>query len=183
MRKNEDTALQTLIMTALVMALVFLMTKVIQVPTLIGGYIHLGDCMVLLSVIIVGWKLGALASGIGAAMADLAGGYAIYVPGTFAIKALMAVVFGLIINAADKQELNKSNFTIMEIGGMILAIAVNVVGYYIYAGFLYGNWATPLAEMPMNILQTGVGAILALLLQHMFEKTPLRKSLAYRLPA
>lgn len=183
MKRENKTTLQTLILAALVMALVFLLTKVIQVPTFIGGYIHLGDCMVLMSVIIVGWKLGALASGVGAAMADLAGGYAIYVPGTFVVKALMAMVFGLVIEAANKKDLDKSKFTAIEITGMVLAIAVNVLGYFVYAVILYGNWPVALTEVPMNILQTSVGAILALLLQQMFEKTPLRKSLTYRLPA
>lgn len=182
MKRNNNGTLQTMILTALVMSLVFLMTKVVQIPTFSGGYIHLGDCMVLLSVIILGWKLGALASGVGAAMSDLAGGYGIYVPGTFAVKALMALVFGLVVERAIKKDLSKGAFTAIEVVGMILALLVNVVGYFLYAGFLYGNWPVALTEVPMNVLQTSVGIVLALALQQMFEKTPLRKSLVYRLP-
>lgn len=107
MKRNNNGTLQTMILTTLVMSLVFLMTKVVQIPTFSGGYIHLGDCMVLLSVIILGWKLGALASGVGAAMSDLAGGYGIYVPGTFAVKALMALAFGLVAERAIKKDLEQ----------------------------------------------------------------------------
>ena len=50
--------------------------------------------MVLICGILLGPGLGALAAGIGSMMADLIGGYMAWVPGTFAIKALTALLGG-----------------------------------------------------------------------------------------
>ena len=56
--------------------------------------------------LISAWMLGPLyggaAAGIGSALADLLSGYAHYVPGTFAIKFLMAAAAALILRAMTK---------------------------------------------------------------------------------
>ena len=70
-------------------ALVFVATMIIKIPTLTGGYMNIGDGMVLLCGFILGPIWGALAAGIGSMLADLVG-YPIYAVATFLIKALMA---------------------------------------------------------------------------------------------
>lgn len=51
-----------------------------------------------------GQKGGAVAAGLGSALADLLGGYAAYAPWTFLIKALMAFIMGAFIEAATKKK-------------------------------------------------------------------------------
>ena len=46
--------------TAAMAALVFLGTYIFKIPT-ISGYVHLGDCMILLTVALFGMKKGAIA--------------------------------------------------------------------------------------------------------------------------
>ena len=78
---------KVMIKMAIMIALIYLATFFIKIPS-INGYTHLGDCMIFLSVLILGTKRGALAGGIGAALADYLGGYIIWVIPTFFIKIL-----------------------------------------------------------------------------------------------
>lgn len=88
----------TIILTGLMMALTTIATMAIAVPVpFTNGYIHLGDSMIFLSVLILGWKYGAIAAGVGSAMADVFLGYVHWAPWTLCIKGLMAVMMGLLI--------------------------------------------------------------------------------------
>ena len=83
--------------TAVMAALVFVAIYVLKIPGP-NGYSHLGDCMILISVLLLGGRKGAWAGGIGAALADLLGGYMQWVLPTFLIKAFMALIMGYVIN-------------------------------------------------------------------------------------
>ena len=88
---NTNIHLKKIVMTALFAALACVATMSIRIPTPgTGGYIHPGDALVILSGIILGPGWGLMAAGIGSAMADLLGGYFIYVPITFAVKGIIA---------------------------------------------------------------------------------------------
>lgn len=81
--------------SGLMTALCFISTAIISFPVpFTNGYIHLGDAFVLSSGVILGKKWGALAAGLGSAMADLYLGYANWALPTFIIKALMAFLIG-----------------------------------------------------------------------------------------
>ena len=60
--------------TAAMAALVFLGTYIFKIPT-ISGYVHLGDCMIILTVALFGMKKGAVAGAIGGGLSDFIGGY------------------------------------------------------------------------------------------------------------
>ena len=92
------------VITALFAALTFAATMAIRIPTPgTSGYIHPGDALVILSGVILGPSYGFLAAGIGSALADLLGGYFIYVPITFVIKGLIALLSGLIYQKAGRE--------------------------------------------------------------------------------
>ena len=151
-------------MTALMMGLIMVMTFIIRIPVpATQGYIHLGDCMIFLAVLVLGWKHGAIAAGVGSAMADLIGGYAIYAPVTLVV------------------DFSRSGVTVMEIIGMCIGGIVMVAGYYVAEGIMYGNFITPMASVPMNILQFVVGAVIATALSRVLAPTPAGKSFAYNL--
>ena len=91
MNTTTNSKLKKIVLTALFAALSCVATMSIKLPTPgTGGYIHPGDAMVILSGVVLGPWWGLLAGGIGSAMADLLGGYFVYVPITFAIKGLVA---------------------------------------------------------------------------------------------
>ncbi len=81
-----------MVFCALLAALCYVATRVIQIPSPMSGYVNLGDSLVLLS----GWMLGPwwgfCAAGIGSMLADVLSGYAYYAPATFLIKGVMALL-------------------------------------------------------------------------------------------
>lgn len=169
-------------MTALMMGLIMVMTFIIRIPIpATQGYIHLGDCMIFMAVLVLGWKMGAVAAGIGSALADIIGGYAYYAPVTLVVKALMAMAVGLFIEAALKKGMSKTGMRVMEIIGMAIGGFVMCAGYYLAEGIMYGNWVTPLLSVPMNILQFAVGMVIASLIAAALYKTSAAKKMAYRL--
>lgn len=85
-RPTSSSRTRLLAMTALFAALGCVATTVIKVPSPTGGYMNLGDTAVLLGAYFLGPAYGALAGGIGPALADLLGGYPMYVPGTLLSK-------------------------------------------------------------------------------------------------
>ena len=76
----------TIVMTAMMMCLILVTTYTFKIPTPFQGYVHLGDAMIFLAVLVVGKKNGAIAAAFGSALADLMGGYVAFAPWTFVIK-------------------------------------------------------------------------------------------------
>ena len=179
-----NSKVNNLVMTALMCGLIMLVTFMIRIPVPgTKGYIHPGDCMIFLAVLILGWKHGAIAAGVGSALADLMGGYAMYAPVTLLVKAVMAAVVGLFIQWAMKKHLTKTGLTVMGALGMSLGGMTMVAGYYFAECAMYGSFITPLAGVSMNILQFLVGIGLALTLVHALSGSPVGKALTYNITA
>ena len=83
-----------LAITAVMTAIVFVLTRVIQIPTPAKGYIHLGDAGVFFGAFAFGPFAGAIAGGLGTALADAAGGYPQWAIFSFLIHGLQGLVVG-----------------------------------------------------------------------------------------
>ncbi|MGI6737093.1 MAG: ECF transporter S component [Anaerovoracaceae bacterium] len=178
-RRNR---LATMVMTAMMMCLILVMTILIRIPIpATEGYIHLGDCMIFLAVLLLGWKWGAVAAGVGSALADLIGGFVAYAPITLVVKAVMALVVGLFISHALKHNAGRGRLLLMEIIGMVLGGAVMCGGYYLAESIMYGSWVTPLISMAMNTLQFVIGIVIATLLANALYRTPAARHFTYRI--
>ena len=168
MKTNQKNTTRNIVMAALLAALVCVATMLIKVPSPLKGYLNLGDGIVLLC----GWLLspiyGFLAAGIGSALADLFAGYVVYVPATFLIKGLMAVVAYYGFRLLCKRIGNVPARVLVG----ILAEIVMVLGYYVFEGFLYG-FVESLVNIPANAVQGVAGIILGTVLSKVFEKTNL----------
>lgn len=168
MDRQRRNMTRRIVMAALLAALVCVMTMLIKIPSPLKGYLNLGDGVVLLC----GWFLspayGFLAAGIGSALADLFSGYVVYVPATFVIKGLMAVIayYGF-------QWLGKriGSIPAKVIAGIIAEI-IMVLGYYVFEGVLYGFLAA-VPNIPANALQGIAGLILGIILSKVFQKANL----------
>ena len=170
-RKNK---IFDMVMTALIMGLVMLATSTFRIPVpMTQGYVHLGDTMIFLGVLVLGRRNGCLAAGIGSALADVLAGYAIYAPWTLIIKGLMAFVMATFIG--------KTNIRYKTIIGMVLAGIVMAAGYCIVDGVLVGNMAAGFIGLPANIGQFVVGMALASALAAALYKTPAKKWFAYNI--
>ena len=116
---------QKLVTAALFTAIICVATVIIQIPSPLTGYFNLGDCFVLIAAWFLGSGYGALAAGLGSALADIILGYTIYAPATFVIKVLMAVAAYLIFNAIRKPLFAKAV-------SAVTAEAIMVLGYFAY---------------------------------------------------
>ena len=79
-----------LVIAALTAAMTCIAMMVIKIPIpATGAYINLGDCIELLSGVVLGPLYGGIATGLGSALADLLDEYVAFAPATFVIKAIM----------------------------------------------------------------------------------------------
>lgn len=149
---------QKMITAALLTALVALATMAFQVPVpATKGYINLGDTVIFIAALLLGPKYGAVAGGIGSALADLLSPYAVWAPFTLVIKGLEGFIVGYIfykIFAARSSV--KAKAVSMMAGGLWMA-----VGYFGAGIILYGIPAA-LVELPGNMFQAAGSAVLAL---------------------
>lgn len=185
MLRNENAnKITTMVMTALMMCLVMIATMFIKIPIpFTQGYVHLGDSMIFLSVLILGKKNGSVAAGLGSALGDILGGYAFWAPWTLVIKFIMAWIMGVFVEHMEKKDRNnveKFGVSAMEIVGMTFAGIEMCVGYYIASAVMYGNWMIPLPSVPWNVGQFVVGMIIACVLASALCKTPAKKYFAFK---
>lgn len=163
---------RTIILTALLAALTTVATMVIRIPTPLagGGYIHLGDGLVLICGILLGPGLGAVAAGVGSMLADVFAGAAAYVPATLAIKALTAAAGGWLYHRMAGHSSLHTPVRVALAG--IPAEVIMVAGYYLYevglqiaAGSAAGAAAAAvLVGVPFNIVQGLAGVIVCAVL-------------------
>ena len=112
---------QKIVLTGLMTALITVSTMVIAIPVpFTNGYIHMGDSMIFLSVLVLGWKYGAFAAGVGSALADIFLSYVHWAPWTLCIKGLMAVVMGLIIQQCMKDKKYTVLFSLIISGAWVV---------------------------------------------------------------
>ena len=154
----KQTKLRTLILAAMFAALTCVATMIIHIPSPIGGYFNLGDCMVLLSAFVLGPVWGTAAGGIGSALADVICGYFVCAPGTLVIKALMGLL------AALGYRWVRERAGIWTAACAVIAEMVMVAGYALYDGFLSGSLAVGMTGVPGNIVQGAFGAAASTLL-------------------
>ncbi len=140
---------------ALLAALTCVATLLIQVPTPTKGYLNFGDCIVNLSAWLLGPVYGAVAAGIGSAMADWISGYMIYIPATLIIKGAMAVVSYFLYRAVS----NKANPVFSRIISAVTAEVVMVLGYGIFEVCMYASTATAMLGALGNSVQGVMGVI------------------------
>lgn len=171
-----------IVLTALMMCIIMISILFVRVPIpFTQGYVHLGDAMIFLSVLILGWKYGALAAALGGMLGDVIGGFAMWAPWTFGIKGIMALLLGVIISAfAKKENVSRAKFISGEVLGMVVAGAFMVAGYYFAEGIMYGNWAAPVLGIPWNVGQFVVGMVIAVAISEALCKTPAKRYFTYK---
>ena len=133
------------VITALFAALTFAATMAVRIPS-----------------------SGFLAAGIGSALADLLGGYFVYVPITFLIKGLVALCCGLIFQKAGRHP--RLRLPAVAAGGIVDILLV-AGGYCLCEAFLYGLPAA-LAGVPANLVQGVSGLIISLILYPILSAIP-----------
>lgn len=174
-RRDTRSARQvrTLVLTAVLAAMACGATMVVRVPSPTGGYVNLGDAVVLLGAYLLGPGWGAAAAALGSALADLLGGYPAYVPATLVIKGIMAAAAAGLYRLLGRR------------GGWTLAVCgaaaeiPMVLGYWGFDALLASAGqsfslalAGAAAGIPGNLVQAAFGAAASALLAAALRKSP-----------
>lgn len=158
-----------IVITSLFAALICVLTMFprFPVPLTVGGYIHLGDALIIVSIYFIG-IYAVPAAAIGSALADILSGYFVYSPATFIIKALMALVAFYIYKIKGN---NVSYFI-----AALFAEIIMVTGYFLFEICIYGI-SFALLSLPYNFVQAIGGIILGLVFYYITKKAKLKEKL------
>ena len=147
----SDKKIKSMVMAAVMAALTYVATTVIKIPAPTGGYVHIGDGLVLLCGWILGPWWGGAAAGIGSMLVDLLGGYMSFVPGTLIIKFLDAMAAALIVKALGRKTYSY------------------VVGYFVYEALALQLGMGAAAGVLAHVGQGAVGLVIALVLMALLK--------------
>ena len=152
MERNLDQKTKRLALAGQLCGATLLLT-LLSLPLPSGyGYVNLGDGGVFLCALLLPGGLGALAAGVGAALADLILGWAVYAPVTLLVKGLTALLAGLALRRAGKAALPLS----------LLCCLLIPLGYFLFETVLLTAPAAAVNVLP-NSLQAVIGATLGTL--------------------
>ncbi len=175
-------SIKKLVLSALMIALVFLITYLpfLHIPSPIAqGYFNIGDAAIMIAAILFGRKSGFVAGAIGSALADLAYGSFIFVPITFIVKGLEGYIVGVIANKNS----DKAPSNIRRIISVVVGALVMVVGYFIFELTVIRlidkslAFTAIVAELPGNLIQGAISAIVAYAFIAVIDKSNLIKKL------
>jgi uncharacterized membrane protein len=121
-----------------------------------GGFFNLGDAIVMTTAIVFGPIVGAVAGGVGSALADLLLGYSAFAPFTLLIKGLEGFLIGTIAGGKGKTSLMK-----MAIAWVVGGVTI-VGGYWFAEAFIMGLGVPAAnAEIIINIPQA-IGSVIGI---------------------
>jgi len=151
LNRDKFRSVRVIAVAGISTALVAVATKAITVPVpATGGYINLGDTMVMFVAMLFGPVIGAFAGGVGSALGDVLSGYPGWAPVTLVIKGLEGLAVGYL---ARKLEGTAGLVVAGTIGGIIM-----VSGYFLFEYYAFGFTAA-YAELPGNLVQAVTGVI------------------------
>ncbi len=166
-----------LVLTGLLAAMIFFTTAyILHIPIVGGGYVHLGDTLLYMAAALLPTPYAMAAGVIGAGLADLLTGGAIWAPATVIIKAVMVIPF----TAKKPRLLCRRNLL-----ALLLAGAVGVVGYYgaeivllCLSGTPFGVAAgAALAAVPFNVGQELAAGVAFVLLAAALDRLEIKQRL------
>lgn len=163
---NSKKMIKKTVTAALLTALTFVGTMIIQIPTGTNGYIHIGDCFVILCGYILGPVWGFMAAGVGSALTDIATSYFFWAPGTFIIKGAMATFAYLLVKATSRV-FKKGTILPFSLASVVAELFM-VAGYFVYAATILGEGLPAALSIPANLVQGVAGAIMSTLLAEIF---------------
>lgn len=166
MKQSKALNTREMVLMGLMTALIYLAGSIIKIPS-VGGFVHIGDCMVFLSVIVLGKKKGSISSGLGMFLVDVLGGYYFWAPFTLLIKGAMAYIAGGILEKMSERKETTRYITSFFISGIFMVIA------YFFSGMIIAGFLTEKAGLIQgliyaskdiigNIVQVGTGIVIAL---------------------
>lgn len=166
----KSLKVKKLTIAAMLAAFIFLATTFLKIPIPLSnnGYIHIGDALIFLTASLISPFYALMAASIGATLADIVSGSSVWAPYTFVIKGLMAVLFTYKANSI----INKRNIIMA-----FLASLINITGYYFAEAIIAKNFLTPVASIPLNLIQFFGSLLFFVLLGIALDKVKIKNAL------
>jgi uncharacterized membrane protein len=168
-----------IIQVAIFTVLVYAVTVAVQVyQPATGGYFNVGESMIYLAAIVSTPLVAGIAGGVGAALADLSTGYAIFAPGTLVIKFIEGYVAGRLARALRGRHGNLyAVVTALVYTAVFLTISATMWAGGLYVGperWLYFTFSPPYVEVSLAVwiaLGIAMGALIAFILLRKYITT------------
>ena len=154
-----NKSIKIMLITALFMAMTAVLTLFLKIPVP-NGYIHVGDSVIYLAACILPFPYALIAAGVGGALADMLGGYIIWIIPTLIIKMLNTLPF----TSKCERILTVRNALTAVVSGLI-----TIVGYCIASGIIYGR-AAAIASIIGSAVQAAGSAVLFLVFAAALDK-------------
>lgn len=160
MKSRENKVFQ-LVMAALFAALICVGTMLMRIPVpATGGYVNLGDGILLLGAFLMNPVYAAMAAGIGSMLADVLAGYMQYAVATLIIKSAMAYCGAFLFRKLMAKMQNKKMLLPMLLSGVVAEIYM-VIGYFVFEALLLGYGLGAAAAIMGNVGQGVMGVVIA----------------------
>ena len=148
-------------------ALVFVVTAYLHIPTY-NGYVHCGDGIIFLAACMLPLPYSVIIGALGAMLADLLTGFAIWAPGSMVIKGLMALLFC----CKTSKIITKRNLLML-----LPAALISIAGYYVYEGIITGSFVAALAGIPGSLVQAVASSIVFVVVGVTMDKCNVKKKM------
>lgn len=147
--------------------MVFVITAYLHIPTY-NGYVHCGDGLIFLAACVLPMPYSIIVGALGAMLADLLTGFAIWAPGSMIIKGLLALLF----TCKSNKILTKRNLVML-----LPAALISTAGYYLYEALITGSFIASLSGIPGSIIQAVASSILFVVAGLAMDKYNIKKKL------
>lgn len=157
MQQDKPTA-RSITLAAAMSALVFIATFVPHIPIPLG-YAHLGDAVIFLLVLTLDHRTSLIAACLGSALADLLGGFPLWIAPTLLIKAGMVEAVWRLLPSEKIQTSTKRIVIALLLSSLWMALA-----YTLFGALLYSSMTAALASTPGLLMEGVLNTLLAIVL-------------------
>lgn len=170
MKKDTHFHLVSLIIAAVMAAMIGVSIQFVHIPIGGQGYFNIGDAFIYLAAALLPAPYACMSAAVGGALGDILAGGPVWVPFTVIIKIAVALTF------TSKKE---TFITKRNIAALFIAWPITCGGYYVAEALIYGNWIAPSAGIVGNTIQVVASGVLFVVIAAVLDKMQLKKRLGY----
>ncbi len=150
MKKDSRVGLKVALV-AIMTAITVVFTLFVRVPTT-KGYFNLCDVAIYFCAFSFNPLVAFISAGVGTALADMISGYAQWAPISFIVHGAEGLIVALL--------LRRNRNAVRKILASTIGVVIVAGGYFLIGGAVLTGFTTALIEVPMNIVQASVGAVI-----------------------
>ena len=152
MKKDSRVGLKVALV-AIMTAITVVFTLFVRVPTpTTKGYFNLCDVAIYFCAFSFNPLVAFISAGVGTALADMISGYAQWAPISFIVHGAEGLIVALL--------LRRNRNAVRKILASTIGVVIVAGGYFLIGGAVLTGFTTASIEVPMNIVQASVGAVI-----------------------